>query len=68
MSKSAQTVKPASSGTVVIEARLTGDASTSELEKVTETLSAQTSKFKSKLKALKADMLAVTTSKAHKQL
>lgn len=47
---------------------LIGDASTSELKKVTDTLNAQTSKFRSKLKTLKADVLAVAISKAHKQL
>ncbi|MBH9972054.1 hypothetical protein H3S93_07010 [Bifidobacterium sp. W8109] len=68
LAKSMQTVKPASGMTTVAKTNLTGDASTSELKKVTETLKARTSKMKSKLKILKRDVLAVTTSKAHKLL
>ena len=68
LAKSMQTVKPASGMTTVAKTNLTGDASTSELKKVTETLKARTSKMKSKLKILKRDVLAVTTSQAHKLL
>ena len=45
-----------------------GDASISALKKAAETLNAQTSNLKSKLMALKAYALAVTTYQAHKQL
>lgn len=68
LAKSVQTVKPASSRSTGAKTGLTGDASTSELGKAAEALNAQTSDLKSKLKALKADVLAVTTSKAHKLL
>ena len=68
LAKSMQTVKPASGMTTVAKTNLTGDASTSELKKVTETLKARTSKMKSELKILKRDVLAVTTSQAHKLL
>ena len=60
-----QVVKPASSRTTVAKIGLTGDASTSELKKTIETLNAQISEVESRLKA---DVLAVTASKAHRQL
>lgn len=68
LAKGVQVVKPASGRTTGAKTNLTGDASTSELKKATNTLNAQTSKLKSKLKDLKADVLAVTTSQAHKLL
>ena len=68
LAKSVQTVKPASSRSTGAKIGLTGDVSTGELGKAAEALNAQTSDLKSKLKALKADVLAVTTSKAHKLL
>lgn len=68
MAKSVQTVKLVSSRSTGVKPGLTGDASTCELKKATETLNAQTLDLKSKLKALKADVFAVTTSQAHKQL
>lgn len=68
MAKSVQTVKLVSSRSKGVKPGLTGDASTCELKKATETLNAQTLDLKSKLKALKADVFAVTTSQAHKQL
>ena len=68
LAKSMQTVKPAFGRTTVAKTNLTGDASTSELKKVTETLKARTAEMKSKLKILKGDVLAVTTSQAHKLL
>ena len=68
LAKSMQTVKPASGRTTGAKTNLTGDASTSELKKVTETLKARTAEMKSKLKILKGDVLAVTTSQAHKLL
>lgn len=61
-------VKPAFSRMTGATTFLTGDSSTSESTKATNTLSVETSKLKSKLKVLKVDVLAVTTSKAHKLL
>ena len=68
MSRSVQAVKPASSRSTGVKTGLTGDTSARELKEANDTLNAQTSKFKPILKTLKADVLAVTTSKAHKQL
>lgn len=68
LAKSVQTVKLASSRSTGVKTGLTGDASIIELGKVAEALNAQTSDLKSKLKALKVGVLAVTASKAHKLL
>ena len=68
LAKDVQVVKSASGRTTGAKTNLTGDASTSELKKVTETLKVRTSEMKSKLKILKRDVLAVTTSQAHKLL
>lgn len=68
IAESIQTMKKVFSKATSVKTNLTGDVSTSELKKATDTLAAQTSKMKSKLKALKVDVLAVTTSQAHKLL
>lgn len=68
MSRSVQAVKPTTSRPTGLKTSLIEDASTSELGKAAEALDAQTSELKSKLKAFKTDVLAVTTPKAHKQL
>ncbi|MBH9972053.1 hypothetical protein H3S93_07005 [Bifidobacterium sp. W8109] len=68
LAKGVQVVKPTSGRTTGAKTNLTGDASTSELKTAADTLNAQTSKLKSKLKALKGDVLAVTTSQAQKLL
>lgn len=68
MAKSVQTVNPASSKTVDMKTGLTGDASTNELGKAAEALNTQTSEMKLRLKVLKANVLAVTTSQSYYRL
>lgn len=63
-----QTVKLASGRTTGAKTNLIGDASTSELKKVVEALNTQISEMRSRLKVLKANVLAVITSQAHKLL
>ena len=68
MSKGVKTIKPASSRKASAKTALTRDASTGELKKATENLSAQISRMKAEVRTIKAKVLAVNTSKAHKQL
>ncbi|WP_216476358.1 PspA/IM30 family protein [Bifidobacterium sp. A11] len=63
-----KTTKPASSRKTRVKTALTGDASTGELKKATENLSAQITRMKTEVRTIKAKVLAVNTSKAHKQL
>ena len=68
MSRDVKTIKPASSRKASAKTALTRDASTGELKKATENLSAQISRMKAEVRTIKAKVLAVNTSKAHKQL
>ena len=68
MSRDVKTTKPASSRKTSAKTALTGDSSTGELKKATENLAAQISRMKAEVRTIKAKVLAVNTSKAHKQL
>ena len=68
MSRDVKTTKPASSRKTSVKTGLTGDASTGELKKATENLASQISRMKTEVRTIKAKVLAVNTSKAHKQL
>lgn len=68
MSRDVKTTKPASSRKTSVKTALTGDASTGELKKATENLASQISRMKAEVRTIKAKVLAVNTSKAHKQL
>ncbi|MDT7511729.1 hypothetical protein [Bifidobacterium sp. H6bp9] len=68
MSRDVKTTKPASSRKTSVKTGLTGDASTGELKKATENLVSQISRMKAEVRTIKARVLAVNTSKAHKQL
>lgn len=68
MAKDTKTIKPASSRKTNVKTGLTGDASTGELKEATGNLAAQASRMKAEVRTLKAKVLAVNTSKAHKQL
>ena len=68
MSRDVKTTKPASSRKTSAKTALTGDASTGELKKATENLAAQITRMKAEVRTIKAKVLAVNTSKAHKQL
>lgn len=68
MSKGVKTIKPASSRKTSVKTGLTGDASTGELKKATENLAAQITRMKTEVRTIKAKVLAVNTSKAHKLL
>ena len=68
MSRDVKTTKPASSRKTSVKTGLTGDASTGELKKATENLASQISRMKIEVRTIKAKVLAVNTSKAHKQL
>lgn len=68
MSRDVKTTKPASSRKTSVKTALTGGASTGELKKATENLAAQITRMKAEVRTIKAKVLAVNTSKAHKQL
>ena len=68
MSRDVKTIKPASSRKTSAKTGLTGDASTGELKKATENLASQITRMKAEVRTIKARVLAVNTSKAHKQL
>ena len=68
MSRDVKTIKPASSRKTSAKTGLTGDASTGELKKATENLASQITRMKAEVRTIKAKVLAVNTSKAHKQL
>ncbi|MCT6919162.1 MAG: hypothetical protein M3Z49_08115 [Bifidobacteriales bacterium] len=68
MSRDVKTTKPASSRKTSVKTALTGDASTGELKKATENLAAQITRMKTEVRTIKAKVLAVNTSKAHKLL
>ena len=68
MSRDVKTTKPASSRKTSVKTALTGDASTGELKKATENLASQITRMKAEVRTIKAKVLAVNTSKAHKQL
>ncbi|WP_416517459.1 hypothetical protein [Bifidobacterium asteroides] len=68
MSRDVKTTKPASSRKTSVKTALTGDASTGELKKATENLASQISRMKAEVRTIKAKVLAVNTSKAHKLL
>lgn len=68
MSRDVRTTKPASSRKASAKTALTGDASTGELKKATENLAAQITRMKTEVRTIKAKVLAVNTSKAHKLL
>lgn len=68
MSRDVKTTKPASSRKTSVKTALTGDASTGELKKATENLASQISRVKAEVRTIKAKVLAVNTSKAHKLL
>lgn len=68
MSRDVKTTKPASSRKTSVKNGLTGDASTGELKKATENLASQITRMKAEVRTIKAKVLAVNTSKAHKQL
>ena len=68
MSRDVKTTKPASSRKTSVKTALTGDTSTGELKKATENLASQILRMKTEVRTIKAKVLAVNTSKAHKQL
>ena len=68
MSRDVKTTKLASSRKTSVKTALTGDASTGELKKATENLASQISRMKAEVRTIKAKVLAVNTSKAHKLL
>ena len=68
MSRDVKTTKPALSRKTSVKTALTGDASTGELKKATENLTSQISRMKAEVRTIKAKVLAVNTSKAHKLL
>lgn len=68
ISRDVKTTKPASSRKTSVKTGLTGDASTGKLKKATENLASQILRMKTEVRTIKAKVLAVNTSKAHKQL